>query len=292
MTRCESFRPNVAAYVIDNLDAAERDRFNRHLSECAGCSRAVARLEQVADILPSAPLGTDPPRDLEDHVLALVRRDRTARLAVNAPLLPEPPGDLAERTLARVEAEPRAAVGARALRGWPRITAVLTPAFGAAAIVLAFLFASSLQDLDSARERVRNLQGQDMPGLDPDGPTPPAGHEMQTVTLTGTGTTTRLDLFHFRYNNYRLRLHTGELPIQPEGYHYELWLSGEDGRTSAGSFRMEKTDQFVIDFNVGIDPAEYTRVEITEERDEGAPSRNPDVVVSGEIDPENVRHGD
>ena len=297
MTDCERFRPNVPAYVIDNLDATERDLFDRHLSDCVDCSRAVTRLERVTDMLASAPLDVDPPRELEDHVLALVRHDRTARLAATAALLPEPPDHLAERALGKVATETGPVEVSRGSNWWPRVTAVLTPAFGAVALVLAFLFASSLEDLDTARQRVTDLRRQGPSGdgaeqPSPPGRTPPAGHPMQTVTLTGTEGETELDLFHFRYDNYRLRLHTDELPVQPEGYHYELWLSGEDGTTSAGSFRMEKTAEFVIDFNVGVDPAEYTRVEITKEPDSGPPSKSSDVLVSGEIDPDHVRHGD
>jgi hypothetical protein len=270
MRDCKEIRAALPALLADNLTEEERRDFQAHLSQCPGCTRALEALSGMTELLGDAPLLPEPDPELEKHVFALVRHDDAARLAEIAPLRPEPAPDLEDRSLSRAGAmtgpAPRKSL-------WPRLTTVLTPAFGLAAL----LFGAMLITADPAEVEL--------------GPNDsPPGHLMQQIRLTGAGEAD-LSLIHFKHDNYRLTLtSTDDLPPLSEGHHYELWLSGTDGIESAGSFRYVRPDQFAVDFNVGIDPAEYNEVEITEEPDDGDTNKTGDRVCHGWFNPAKVHH--
>ncbi|HYN35546.1 MAG TPA: anti-sigma factor [Actinomycetota bacterium] len=270
MRDCREIRAALPAFLADNLSGEERRDFESHLAQCPACARALEALSGMTELLKGAPLTPEPDPELERHVFALVQHDEAARLAQIAPLRPEPAPDLEDRALDRAGAL-QAPAPRRSL--WPRLTAVLTPTFGLAALLLGALLITT----DPSPVEL--------------GPTDsPSGHFMQQIRLTGAGEAD-LALVHFRHDNYRLTLSsTDDLPPLTEGHHYELWLSGTDGLESAGSFRYIRPDQFAIDFNVGIDPAEYNEVEITEEPDDGDTSKTGDRVCRGWFDPAKVHH--
>jgi anti-sigma-K factor RskA len=113
---------------------------------------------------------------------------------------------------------------------------------------------------------------------------------MQTIELSGQTVAADLALVHFRHDNYRLELHAANVPDCPPGYYYEVWLRGDDGEVSAGSFRIVRPDDLVLNFTVGIDPAEYYLVEVTREPVEGVPDKEGPVVMRGALDPAHVEH--
>lgn len=270
MRDCKEIRATLPALLADNLTDEERRDFESHLAQCPACARALEALRGMTELLRDAPLTPEPDPELERHVFALVRHDDAARLARIAPLRPEPAPDLEDRVLSRADALPGAAPRRSV---WPRVTTVLTPAFGLAALLLGAMLITT----DPTQVEL--------------GPTDsPPGHFMQQIRLTGGGEAD-LSLTHFRHDNYRLTLtSTDDLPSLSEGHHYELWLSGTDGLESAGTFRYVRPDQFAINFNVGIDPAEYNEVEITEEPDDGDLRKTGDRVCRGWFDPAKVHH--
>ena len=270
MRPCDKIREVLPALEADNLSTDERDALHIHLAECPGCSAALQNLQAMTSLLEDAPLTPEPSPELERHVLALVRHDQTARLAQIAPLGPEPAPDLEERVLSRAGVAGPATPQKKGW--WPRVSMVLTPAFGLAAVLFGVMLITS----------------EPLEVVGPEGR--PPGHFMQQIRLTG-GAEADLSLTHFKHDNYRLTLtSTDDLPPLSEGYHYELWLSGTEGHVSAGSFRYVKPAEFTIDFNVGIDPAEYNEVEITEEPDDGDSAKTGDSVCRGRFDPGKVYH--
>ncbi len=84
----------VGAYAVDALDAAERERFEAHLGNCADCRDEVDSLREAAAVLGSGDVVAPPPA-LREQVLAGISEIRPL-----PPLTAETPGgapvDLAE----------------------------------------------------------------------------------------------------------------------------------------------------------------------------------------------------
>ena len=59
------------AYAVDALDEIERQRFERHLAECADCRAEVDSLQEAAATLPET-TSTTPPAALRDSVLTAI----------------------------------------------------------------------------------------------------------------------------------------------------------------------------------------------------------------------------
>lgn len=245
-----------------------------HVAGCSACRMRMESLQELASALRDTPLDMRPPGDLEDHVFELVARDRTIRALEETPLAPAPPADLEERVMGAVQAaagSPSAVVDLETKRRGVR-TRVLAVA---AVFALGAIGGGALvQTLESGGS-------EDLTEM-------PEGHPVQVVALEGSQGSVNLELVHFRHDNYRLELHTEHFPVQRPGHHYELWLSGAGGEVLAGSFRLERDDEVTFVFNLGIDPAMHTDVEIREEPDSGDGSGEGRVVASGKIDPDDV----
>lgn len=69
----------------------------------------------------------------------------------------------------------------------------------------------------------------------------------------------------------RVDLAISGLPRSDAGHFYELWLVGERGRVSAGTFRSDG-GPLVRSFMTAADPAAYPRIGITLETDDGNPA--------------------
>jgi anti-sigma-K factor RskA len=97
------------AYAVDALDDAERERFERHLADCADCRAEVTSLREAAALLAETTV-TEPPAALRDRVLA--------GIATVRPLPPQPPADeLAPRRRRRTTTWLAAAAAVVALGG-------------------------------------------------------------------------------------------------------------------------------------------------------------------------------
>ncbi len=277
---CEEVRSRLPAYVVDALDPEERKTIERHIAGCRVCSDALSALRSVEELAIAAPLRPESPADLEDQVFAYVDAYDAAQAASTAPFGPEPPVDLERRSLERagVLGPPRPMLH--------RMAAVLAPAFAAAAAILSFMYMDARNDTDPSPEVAITPTTSSLLG-DPAGGTP-VGHPMQTIELSGDVAAADLELVHFRHDNYRLELHAADFPGCPPRQYYEVWLRGDDGEVSAGSFRIIKPDDIIFNFNVGIDPAEYHLVEITREPADGAPEKEGPTIMWGVLDPAHV----
>ena len=282
MRSCEEVRPNLAEYLVGSLEQSHREEVEAHLDDCRDCTRQLESLESIERLAAMNPPAPEPPARLADHVFALVGAEEAAAAARKAAIGPEPPPDLEQRALARAGIFPGRD------RPWPvRVAAALAPALALAAAVLSFMYADARNDLDSAQEPAAGPTSgaviEQLAGL-------PIGHPMQTVELSGESAAADMQLVHFRHDNYRLELHAADLPGLVPNHYYEVWLSGRDGEISAGSFRILWPDDLVFNFNVGIDPAEYHHIEITQEPVDGATFKEGPVVMRGNFDPTHVAH--
>jgi hypothetical protein len=281
VTACSEVRAKLAAYVVDGLDPVERETVETHLASCRACSEALDALRTVEDLATAAPLRPESPDDLEGRVFAYVESYEAVQAVPTAALGPEPPEDLERRSLER------AGVLASSRPRRYRVATVLAPAFAAAAAVLSFMYMDARSDVDTTSPEVAITPTTSVFGASAG---VPIGHPMQTIELSGDVAAADLELVHFRHDNYRLQLRAADLPGCPPKHYYELWLRGDDGEVSAGSFRIIRPDDIVFNFNVGIDPAEYHLVEVTREPIDGAADKEGQVVLTGVLDPSQVEH--
>ncbi|HEY7149928.1 MAG TPA: anti-sigma factor [Gaiellaceae bacterium] len=68
----------LAAYALDALADDERERFERHLSECADCTEQLALLREPVAALAYAAEGPVPPEELRDRIVEGARAEPRA----------------------------------------------------------------------------------------------------------------------------------------------------------------------------------------------------------------------
>jgi anti-sigma-K factor RskA len=84
----------------------------------------------------------------------------------------------------------------------------------------------------------------------------------------------------------RVHLHVEGLSRPPDGAHYECWYVSDDDsptrpdRVSAGTFRVPGPAPATIEMVTAADPATYTRIVVTLERDDGDPAPGEPVLAS------------
>ena len=263
--RCEEVRLDLSAYVRAELPTERMSAIHRHVQGCAVCRDELAAVHEVAHLVSDAPLGYVPSATLEGKTFDVVDLERTGELVASSKLAQEPPFDLEDNALALAARRP----GPR--RRSVRVVTSLAVAGAVGALGIAgFLWRSQ----DSLRDQLQVTEAR----------TGPVGHSMQLVNLDGPGTQITAELVHYRHDNYRLVLHGDELPPCAEGHFYEVWLVGEEGLVSAGSFRLRRDDDIVFPMQVGVDPSDYPSVQITLEPDDGDPMKNGVVVADAELD--------
>ncbi|MGI8804704.1 MAG: anti-sigma factor [Thermoleophilaceae bacterium] len=250
-----SAHPELAAYLLDALEADERSEFERHLTDCHSCRQELRELEGAAELLGRAAPPYGAPTGLEDRVVAAVKEAAAAEEAAAAAGEPAVDGRPA-RYLRRERA--RGILG-----GWaPRLALA-----GAAAAVLAaaFLVGDRLgdEDLPGTPELEATLEA-------PSGDT---GQATASVRETGLG---RVILFE-----------SGDLPILPEGELYELWFVGpgdtleDPNRISAGTFHPDERGNSDVRLHAAVDPAQFPELSVTAEPGDGNPERTgPEVLRS------------
>ena len=74
MTAC-THRDDAGSYVLRALPDDEHERFEAHLATCADCRREVADLQVAADTLPLSAVQVDPPPELRDRIMTIVRSE-------------------------------------------------------------------------------------------------------------------------------------------------------------------------------------------------------------------------
>jgi anti-sigma-K factor RskA len=75
---------DVGSYVLRALPDDEHERFEAHLASCEQCRRDVAELQVAADTLPLAAVQVDPPPELRDRIMTVVRSEAELREAAEA----------------------------------------------------------------------------------------------------------------------------------------------------------------------------------------------------------------
>jgi anti-sigma-K factor RskA len=192
----------TGAYATDALEPEERDRFERHLAECADCRQEVAELRATTARLATAAYEPPPPA-LRARVL-----DEVGRTRQQPPLTNDT--DAADAAATDVPLTRR--------RWWTQ------PASAAAALLLvvsAGLGALAWQQDQRADEAEARAEQIAAVVTDPD-----RVESNAPATTEGSGTVVAAqDLAVFR---------TEGLPKLPSDQDYQLWLISDEGATSAG----------------------------------------------------------
>ena len=262
MRRCEEVRLELPSLLSGELGTQTAISVNIHLRDCAACTRDLEELRATVYVLRHAPLQYDADPDLEARVFELTSFEEIGSLVSAAPLDREPPMDLEARSLGRAGVLDSIVQPPRSR--WSKATIVLAPSLAAAALVFGLL---------ATEWRSRFTQLEDIFGR--------VGRPLAAQQLTSfdTSNSARAELFDSTQETYQLVLRTYDIPPTPEGYRYELWLSGDKGTVSAGSFSVLGTEDRVFVFTVSVNPWEYPDLEVTLEPDDGDPDHTGTTVM-------------
>jgi hypothetical protein len=259
VSECDEVRLDLPGYLRRELPAERMARVESHLSACAGCARVVREIDEVAGLAATAPVEHAPPPELEGRVLAVIR-DATTREGEGA------------RSASRVGARVASSLAGR----WPRVAVVVAPALalllvaaGATSLALRARTAELEQRVDRLQERLA-------------GP----GETLDSVNFSGrlqrggwaVGEVVRQD-----DHDYQIVVRGEGLSPTPPGHHFELWLSGNDGWASVGTFRVRSRDRVVLQFPVGVDVGNFTKLWVTLEPCDGNPDRTENDIMEASL---------
>jgi Anti-sigma-K factor rskA/Putative zinc-finger len=256
MTIHDDLRIDLPAYVAGELSDDERGKIDRHLSSCGDCKAVYQEIEEATRLAAIAPLEFQPPRALEARTFALIDLETPATERTRAP---------ASRAKSKTLAGPRS---------WFRPRMILAPGMAAAFIAIALFSASLWTQNNDLRDQLDQTQESGLEG-------PSQLVELTSDTQTDATATARL--VHLGEDNYKIVLTTKNFPQPPRGYQYELWLGGDKGWVSAGSFNTVNPNM-TFDLQVGVDPVRFPVVDLTLERANGDPNRSGQEVMRGEVD--------
>jgi hypothetical protein len=267
---CDEIRPELPAYVAGDLDELKRNVVAGHLEVCADCKREVEEIRELTSLLSTAAVEHKPPEDLEAQVFGFVEHNPEMELVASAPLEHTPPDDLERKSLERV--------GVLRRNDWfDRYGRRIAPLLTAASLVFFAMGFNWRGDAQGAQHQVQSLEGHYGEW----------GHSMGIVDLGMTGSISNAEvsarLVEFQQDNYRVVLYTDGLPPTPEGYVYEIWLVGDQGRISCGSFKVENYAHLSFPFTVGVNPTDYPELEVTLEPIDGEPGQAGDVVMRAQL---------
>jgi anti-sigma-K factor RskA len=198
----------AGAYALDALDAAERERFERHLARCSSCADDVRQMTATATALAMA-AAAEPPAGLKARVLA------AAATTPQLPPLPDAAGSAAGngarrrhgRRLARSDWFPRLALGVAAVGV-------------AAAVVLAVVTVST-------RDRLDTVQAQNQ-AIAAVLAAPDAQIATADSSIGGRATVV------LSYAEQKMIFTSAGLPPLPNSKVYELWLLSSGSARPAG----------------------------------------------------------
>ena len=251
---------DLPGLLSNELADDRKTEIEQHLTGCAECNTVCAELSEAVNFAAVLPLEFQPPQRLEEKTFALIEleREREQRTALR------PVPETARWSRARDEVK----------RRWFSPRALLAPGLAAMFIALAVVSASlwaQNSDLEDQLEQAQGASGSEVA-------------EVELVAAADPDTQATARLIELEGNNLRIELDTSNLPAPPKDYHYELWFgTGDDGWASAGTFETGGADES-FEFMTAVDPLKFPVIDITLERENGAPERDGQGVMRGRID--------
>lgn len=240
--------PDLAAYLLGELEPGERARFEQRLAEEPELREATAELEGTVELLGQVAAPFDVPPGLEARTFRALEREIAGSQA-ESPAAPSRTPEARRRRFRLPAVRPLALAGGLAV--------VL------AAAVLVGTQLGGGEELPGTLELEATL-------LAPGG----SGEAATAVRETPAGRV--------------VTLRSDDLPVLPEGEFYELWFvgpgdgAGSPNRISAGTFHPDAQGNSDVRFHAAVDPAKYPVVAVTAEPGDGDPRPSrPDVLRSG-----------
>ena len=235
------------AYVLDALDQAERERFERHLRRCPGCAEDVRQMTSTATALALA-VATEPPPGLKQRVLAA---------AAATPQLPPLPSAAARRRRGRHVTR----------SAWfPRLALGVAAVGVAAAVALAVVTVSTQDRLDTVR-----AQNQALAGV-------LAAPDAQIATArSSTGGTATVVL---SYAQQKMIFTSSGLPRLPNAKVYELWLLSTGSAVPAGLLPQPTDGKTAPVLASGLTSADKVGVTVEPAGGTSSPTTTPILVMT------------
>ncbi len=235
------------AYVLDALDQAERERFERHLRRCPGCAEDVRQMTATATALALA-VATEPPPGLKQRVLAA---------AAATPQLPPLPSAAARRRRGRHVTR----------SAWfPRLALGVAAVGVAAAVALAVVTVSTQDRLDTVR-----AQNQALAGV-------LAAPDAQIATArSSTGGTATVVL---SYAQQKMIFTSSGLPRLPNAKVYELWLLSTGSAVPAGLLPQPTDGKTAPVLASGLTSADKVGVTVEPAGGTSSPTTTPILVMT------------
>lgn len=267
---CNEVRAHILAFLRDELTDEERVQVQDHLVWCNECQTERLAVQDTVRLVVASRLSV-PPGHLRSSTLGAVEAERLGSLLRAA--VPElPPQSLRAAALEKVQTRSEDRRRAFSIRE------SLLAAAAIVAVILAaggwFLYQGERTDVQKQRRQLG-----------------PLGHELQVFSLQGSRGDVQGWLTHYRHDNYRVTLDVGTFDVTPAGTYYAVWLKGPKGETPIGTFRLKRSDRFIVSFPAAVDPADYPEILVTLEPDDGDPLLTGEVVASGVLDSARVHHG-
>lgn len=270
---CKEVRIELSSMVRGELSPRRRSEVEGHLASCDGCSWELAELESTLALVGAAGVSA-PPQELRATILGTVEAANLSSLLSLA--VEAPPRRIKEEVMAAARADSQEE-SSTVVPFVDRRRTQLARALAAAAILITgFVLGSALTADDGSGNK-------DLASV-------PEGHETQILQLQGMGPPDA-SVRHYRHDNFRVTLSVDGFEPTPSGFHYAVWVRGGAGDVAVGTFRLQRPDDFVIPFAVGVNPTEYPEFVVTREPNDGDPVLTGEILTKGSFDPVQVHHG-
>ena len=235
------------AYVLDALDPAERERFERHLRRCSSCTDDVGRMTSTATALAMA-VAAEPPPGLKQRVLVA---------AASTPQLPPLQPAAARRRRGR-----------HVIRSawFPRLALGVAAVGVAAAVVLAVVTVSTQDRLNTVQ-----AQNQAIAAV-------LAAPDAQIATAkssTGGNATVVLS-----YAQQKMIFTSSGLKPLPNAKVYELWLLSGQSAVSAGLLPQPTDGKTAPVLASGLTSADKVGVTVEPAGGTSSPTTTPIIVMT------------
>jgi anti-sigma-K factor RskA len=251
---CAEVHPNLATFVLGELEPEEAAKIQRHIASCADCQSELEELWSVNRALDAAPPPTAPPVYLKGRILSRVRTEKLS------------PSNMAGRAgrSASLE-EQRSAHRTSRFNRFKELRLVLPSAAAAAlvAVIALGVFFGFLRE-ETPVATIQLI------------PTP-----REAVGLKGYWGVAEIRPQPSGNQQVELKLNNFEEP-KPNSY-YELWFVSGDKRISAGSFTSVGEGETRVLLNVPPEASKYHTLLITEEHVGKGSAPGREVALKGDM---------
>ncbi|RIK04690.1 MAG: hypothetical protein DCC49_13185 [Acidobacteria bacterium] len=257
------FLEELGAYLVGGLDPDEAGAVRRHLEECAECRDELNTLDGINELMEAAALTEPPPPGLQDRVMAAIEGE-----AVEA---------RSKRGLAAIDG---ATASATSRELGPR--RVNLSSLAMAAVFFFVLGVGLTLVLSPGSDRAPQATDATNGGVASASPSPTSLPPLKllssesalptSATKTGGELTPVASGDAWECDMSVWGLERGQL--------YEVWIQGERGWISAGTFRVKSIEHHDFRISTGASVKTTSRIMVTVEADDGQPGPSERVILT------------